>query len=171
MAPESAISTDSSPKQGVSRDMRVTTPNELAIILVNIDHFGQHKDSDGRQVGNALLKDVADILQATMRATDVPARVERDVFSVLLPGTSARGAVVAAERLRAAISAQLGEHSVSVSVGIANSKRTTWNVEQVMHEAEQALALSKKLGRNYVVHFDQTGGIEGQIHPRTGAET
>jgi diguanylate cyclase (GGDEF)-like protein len=143
--------------------LRIQTPNTFAIVLLDIDHFGQYNDAYGHPAGNELLREIAGILQAVTRDTDVSARLERDVFAVLLPQTCAQGAVIAAERLRAAIAAYRGRQPVSVSIGVASSKATTTDEQQVLQEAEQALELAKRLGCNCVVHFDLTHSVVSQV--------
>jgi diguanylate cyclase (GGDEF)-like protein len=139
----------------------------FAVLLLDIDHFGEYNDIYGHLAGNELLKAIAGIIQSVLRTTDLPARLECDVFAVMLPETSAQGAVAVAERLRAAIASYSGTQPVSVSIGISSKKRTTLDADQILHEADQALVLAKKLGRNCVIHYDLTQSVvcQPQIIP------
>src|SRR6266571_1464989 len=59
---------------------------KLAIFQLGLDNFGVIEEKHGRQIGDDLLKSVAVALESTLRQTDTIARMERDEFTILLPG-------------------------------------------------------------------------------------
>jgi diguanylate cyclase (GGDEF)-like protein len=72
----------------------------VSIILLDIDRFKAFNDTYGHQAGDAVLVDLAKIMRATLRETDLPARLGGEEFAVLLPGEELDGALKLAERLR-----------------------------------------------------------------------
>ena len=92
-----------------------------SVLMIDCDNLKTVNDTHGHDAGNRLLRQIANAVQAELRATDVPARYGGDEFIVLLPETPPKGALDVAERIRAAIGARplaingqnvvcLGEH-------------------------------------------------------------
>ena len=130
----------------------------FAVALFDLDHFKSINDAFGHAAGDAVLKHFCSAAHDTMRATDRFARYGGEEFVLLMPvGTHADAAVLATERIRAAIATQdwrtvLGghDHAVTVSAGIA-TWRTGESLESVLARADVALYEAKSRGRNCTV--------------------
>ncbi len=122
----------------------------LTAVYFDLDHFKRVNDSYGHDVGDAVLRQVADSLVANVRQSDHVARLGGEEFVVLLTETSLEDAVTLVERMRASIAEQhtagLPTH-VTVSAGLAQ-----WHegetAESLLRRADQALYRAKEAGRN-----------------------
>jgi len=128
----------------------------LSLVLFDIDRFKHINDTLGHQGGDEALRHVARIAGEHRRASDILARYGGDEFVLLLPGSSAEQALVAAERLREAAVAErmntpAGEVAITVSAGISAFGSTGDSLEQLIHRADLALYAAKARGRNCTV--------------------
>ncbi len=76
---------------------------DVAMLVLDIDHFKAINDEFGHAGGDAVLRDVAQLIRAQIRSVDIAGRLGGEEFVVLLPETPLKDALVAAERLRAAV--------------------------------------------------------------------
>jgi len=125
----------------------------LALMLFDIDRFKQINDTVGHQMGDEILKRVARVAVDRLRAADVLARYGGEEFIVLLPGSTAQQATVAAESIREAIAADRIETrtacvAATVSVGLADALPDQDTLEQLIQRADRALYRAKAKGRN-----------------------
>ena len=129
-----------------------------SVLMIDSDHLKTVNDSHGHDAGNRLLRQVANAVQAELRATDVPARYGGDEFIVLLPETPPKGALDVAERIRAAIGARplaIDGRSIAatVSIGIACYPEDGRSLDALAARADRALYLAKEAGRNRVTRY------------------
>jgi diguanylate cyclase (GGDEF)-like protein len=129
----------------------------LSVMLFDVDHFKQINDSWGHQVGDEILKSVARIAGDHLRDADVIARYGGEEFIVLLPQSSARQAMIVAERIRAGVAAHgidigKGTVKVTISAGIADAV-TEDALDRLIGRADQALYQAKEAGRNRSMMF------------------
>lgn len=123
--------------------------HELAILLLDIDHFKRINDSLGHAMGDRVLRTIGRVLKDTMRVTDGVGRYGGEEFLVVMPHQSSSGASIAAERVRKAIEscATFGTPwTVTVSIGVA-----IWDGhsrEALLYVADQNLYRAKSMGRN-----------------------
>lgn len=129
----------------------------VSIILMDIDHFKDYNDNHGHLAGDVCLKAVAETFRQTVcRAGDTVARYGGEEFIVLLSDTSGEGAMILAERLRAAVAETEvifeGQHlPVTISLGVASVvPHTVDNPELLIQWADKALYKAKEQGRNKV---------------------
>src|SRR5580698_8540498 len=92
--------------------------------MVDVDHFKKFNDKHGHQAGDQVLRDVASTLGKTVREMDLAARYGGEEFAVILPSTPLADAMLAGERIRAAIATSITKHGgvelqVTVSIGVA----------------------------------------------------
>jgi len=132
--------------------------DDLCICLLDIDHFKRINDRHGHQAGDAVLRRISEALSEAMRQGDFVARFGGEEFLIIMPDTSAEGALAAAERLRAAIAGipgdALGLPDVpTVSIGLA-AHRADQRVEETLACADRALYRAKHLGRDRVEMWD-----------------
>jgi diguanylate cyclase (GGDEF)-like protein len=129
----------------------------VAAMVLDLDHFKQLNDAHGHAAGDAVLRAVAASLSATVRPTDVLARLGGEELVVLGLVSDSAEAGRLAERLRAAVSASRSEagHSVTASIGIAlarpvdgeDAEASTW---RLIDRADGAMYEAKQAGRDRV---------------------
>lgn len=133
----------------------------LSIIIFDLDHFKKINDTFGHQVGDKVLKHVAQIAIEHVREADTFARYGGEEFVALLPNSNAMESSVVAERIRQSISecctnTDLGDVTVTVSAGIAESLSNVDDIENIIRRADQALYKAKEAGRNCVRIYSPT---------------
>jgi diguanylate cyclase (GGDEF)-like protein len=128
----------------------------LSLLMIDVDGFKEINDRFGHMAGNLALKHVAGLLRNFVRETDIAGRYGGDEFMILLPETPKHTAEGLAEGIRALISAtplHLDEQSllpVTISVGMASFPRDARTAAALMAEADEALYIAKRAGRNQV---------------------
>jgi diguanylate cyclase (GGDEF)-like protein/PAS domain S-box-containing protein/putative nucleotidyltransferase with HDIG domain len=134
------------------RTKRNNTP--LSILLLDVDKFKTYNDMFGHPQGDEVLKTVAKILQEVARDTDYICRYGGEEFVIILPNIGAQGAIITAERFRAAIEQHPWTlRPVTASLGIATLDADQTAAQELIVQADKALYDSKVRGRNCVTHF------------------
>jgi diguanylate cyclase (GGDEF)-like protein/PAS domain S-box-containing protein len=131
--------------------------NPIGCVLVDIDHFRPINEAFGHDVGDAVLKQIAELLVHEAREVDITTRFSGEKFAILLPQTGLSEAVIMAERVCRNLAA-LGfpcipdrrQLTVSIGVSCADSSHQA-DAQILLQTATQALDVSKKNGRNRVV--------------------
>ncbi len=123
----------------------------MSVVLLDIDHFKNFNDEFGHQVGDDVLAGVGELLlDETAKRGGVAARLGGEEFLVLLAGQELADARSYAEALRIRIEqTQPGDHSVSVSIGVAELGEFD-TYEHLFENADKALYRAKEGGRNRV---------------------
>jgi diguanylate cyclase (GGDEF)-like protein len=134
--------------QEVSRAGR--TGGEMSVLLLDLDHFKRINDTLGHQAGDAVLRQVATVLDESCRPFDTPARYGGEEFAVVLPNTGETEGRAAAERLRESIAGSSIDPSVTVSIGLASFPSDGRDGDTLVRAADEALYDSKRSGRNRV---------------------
>jgi diguanylate cyclase (GGDEF)-like protein len=129
----------------------------LSVMLFDVDHFKQVNDSWGHQIGDEILESVARIAGHHLRDADVIGRYGGEEFIVLLPESSARQAMIVAERIREGIAAHgidtgKGTVKVTISAGIADALSED-TLDWLIRRADQALYEAKEAGRNRAMMY------------------
>ena len=136
-----------------------TENKNLALLLLDLDHFKRINDSLGHQTGDACLKTVGHALATLCEAAGyLPARFGGEEFVVILPGADLASAVIFAERLRVAIAGlevAVGTTSpaiaITTSIGVASLRDVKPRSAMALIEAaDAALYQAKRDGRNTV---------------------
>ena len=129
---------------------------ELAVLMVDVDHFKSVNDDYGHATGDRALRAIADALRANTRAFDSLARYGGEEFVVVMPGTGLDDACQAAERLRVAVEQTEftceAPHPIrlTVSIGIGCCPLHAATPEALLRAADVALYSAKRAGRNRV---------------------
>jgi diguanylate cyclase (GGDEF)-like protein/putative nucleotidyltransferase with HDIG domain len=145
-------------REAIDRELARSERNgrALAVVLLDVDRFKSVNDRLGHAVGDEVLVQVAAVLRAEARVTDVVARSGGEEFAVLLPETGAAQAVAIAERLRSALSRRVSRPGVvlTASFGVAAWPHHGTEADRLLHNADRALYAAKRSGRDRVVCFD-----------------
>jgi len=132
----------------------------LAVVIADLDDFKRLNDTRGHAAGDAVLREFADLLRGTLRASDVAARWGGEEFVLLLRETGLGGAGELAERIRSALAARaiLGADgarlAVTASFGVAAYDGSDENFH-VLAAADDALYAAKRNGKNRTLRADQ----------------
>jgi diguanylate cyclase (GGDEF)-like protein/PAS domain S-box-containing protein len=120
----------------------------LAILLSDLDHFKKVNDTRGHQVGDEVLRVVAERICEATRGTDVVFRWGGDEFVVVLSDTTRQGVHIAAERIREGISKVSDQFhlTLGLSIGVALYPEHGRSVDELIRIADQALYIAKKGG-------------------------
>ncbi|MGH2456919.1 MAG: GGDEF domain-containing protein, partial [Candidatus Limnocylindria bacterium] len=141
---------------------RYTHP--VAIVLVDVDGFGQLNHQHGLAVGDAVLRELALRMRLRIRAADALGRLGGDSFLAILPHTDERGAAVFADALRRrltgrSVETEAGELAVAVSIGVAFIRPgMDLSEEELLTAADEALASARAAGGNRIA-FDRAHGL------------
>lgn len=127
----------------------------LSLLMVDIDFFKEINDRFGHVNGDLVLVALSRTIRASLRITDLPARVGGEEFAILLPNTSGAEAVDLAERLRREVQAMAIAHAagpitLTVSGGLATLRAGDAGIDPVLRRADDALYRSKAGGRNRI---------------------
>jgi diguanylate cyclase (GGDEF)-like protein len=144
------------------RQMRLEK-GQLAVIMLDIDHFKNVNDQYGHEAGDEVLKAIAATIKKSLRQGDVAGRYGGEEFLVLLRNTSAEICFNVADRIRRAVAQQAFQIDpaiirVTISLGLAwtNSDRVP-PLDVLINGADQALYMAKQQGRNRVVAWKEIG--------------
>jgi two-component system chemotaxis response regulator CheY len=140
----------------------------LALLLLDIDHFKAVNDTFGHMVGDIVLKKLTRRVASSLsRSTDWCARLGGEEFAVVLEGTNLAEARICAEKLREAIAetaimTPAGPVPITVSIGVScleQSDRESVTVESLLDHADSNLYASKAAGRNRVTSSSMHGAM------------
>jgi len=127
---------------------------ELAVLMVDIDHFKRINDTYGHASGDAVIRALAEMCGRALRPSDIVARYGGEEFVISLPETGLEPARLVADRLRqsvsdATVTADGAAIRFAVSIGIAICSRGS-SLATAMRSADEALYVAKRNGRNRV---------------------
>jgi diguanylate cyclase (GGDEF)-like protein len=151
-------------RRGLERAMQVTLAHAarqkqpISGILVDIDQFRDINDNFGHDVGDQVIKRVADILRQMCRSSDVLGRTDGEEFFLVLPQVELDGAKTLAQRIRERITEHpliIDSHRVpiSVSIGVAHNVGDE-TLDKLSQDADRAMHLAKRGGKNQVASVE-----------------
>ena len=127
----------------------------LALVVLDLDHFAGLNDRRGHRFGDRVLSEIAATIGAGVRASDLVARVAGGRFAVLLPGASGRDAAVIADALRARVAEVRPDGcAVTASAGVAAVPADAIAAAALLEAADGALAWAKRDGRDRTRRYD-----------------
>ncbi len=142
-------------EEEVYRSRRQKSP--LSVVMIDIDHFKQVNDQHGHAMGDQVLRNIGEMLLATVRATDLAARYGGEELTVVLPHTDAAGAIQFAEALRQrfadldhVLDGVTLKRTASLGVACRDGQEEEPNAEGLLKQADEALYRAKQGGRNRV---------------------
>lgn len=148
----------------IARTQREPAP--LALVLFDIDGLKAINERFDRSHGNRALCETAAAIRTSIRAFDIPGRLEGDEFALLLPDTTRDGAQLVAERIRRAVENRSTRAGMpfTVSAGIVEigemsnapgvASYGSYSTAEYLACAEKALFEARRTGRNRVVFYD-----------------
>jgi diguanylate cyclase (GGDEF)-like protein len=158
-------------EEELRRSIRFKLP--LTVLMLDIDHFKRYNDDFGHLVGDATLKEVADLLKQSLRRVDLVGRYGGEEFIVAMPETRVANAAEVAERIRSSIARYDFQvynvrTKVTVSQGISvfdgELAAQTAGIDakamavELIRNADEAMYRAKEDGRNRVcMHKDIKG--------------
>jgi two-component system cell cycle response regulator len=130
----------------------------LSVVLLDVDHFKQFNDTFGHQAGDEVLRLAANTLRQFEDNLRCAARYGGEEFVLLLPGSDVAESIELAEQIRQ----QLAQtpccyRQITASFGVSTLDLHTVNPDTLLEEADQALYISKREGRNRVTHAAHAG--------------
>ncbi|MBS4052374.1 MAG: EAL domain-containing protein [Methylomonas sp.] len=153
--------------------------NHSAALFIDLDNFKTLNDTKGHNVGDLLLVEVAQRLQACVREGDTVARLSGDEFVVILNGLSedasqaSNQAKMVGNKMLAAISRpyllQGFEHHCSASMGISLFRHQNISAEALLRYTDTALYQAKRGGRNSLLFYDPA--MQAALEKRSAMES
>lgn len=121
-------------------------------LFIDLDNFKTVNDTKGHEVGDRLLKTVAEILHSRLRTTDICGRLGGDEFAVLLPETGKKSAAIFATELHARLMEAMKKHDwpVTFSIGVATFHTTPESLDELIEKADALMYLVKQGGKNAI---------------------
>jgi diguanylate cyclase (GGDEF)-like protein len=127
----------------------------IALLFIDLDHFKQINDNFGHQAGDACLRAIIDPIHAELRQSDVIGRYGGEEFVVILSSADAAAAIPIAQRILERVAAvQVAGFGLPIrltcSIGVAASDTLGVWGEHLIAQADAAVYLAKRQGRNQV---------------------
>ncbi len=129
----------------------------LSLMLFDIDHFKDVNDTYGHPVGDQVLRNLAQLVQSSVRVSDIVARYGGEEFAVILPSTDLTGSKVFATRLRRLVEEMETVVNgtsirITISIGLTSYDLTQKSLDKttMIKTADSALYKAKHNGRNRV---------------------
>ena len=129
----------------------------IAVILFDLDHFGEFNKQHGHVIGDSVLRSFGSILSRRLRSSDIVARFGGEEFVAILDGATVDEAQRVAEEIRRELEAVRvagvdGESlQATVSAGCASLGPAVSTLEELLEVADVGLQMAKRGGRNQVV--------------------
>ncbi|MBR6162492.1 sensor domain-containing diguanylate cyclase [bacterium] len=147
--------------QEIATTKRKNTP--LCAMMIDVDYFKKVNDTYGHNVGDFVLKTVAQLITNEIREYDIPCRYGGEEFFVILPQTTLEEASLVAQRLRKTIenykinfedndTKQVKTLKVTISIGVSKYENDI-SAEDFSNNADKALYEAKRNGRNRVIVY------------------
>lgn len=127
---------------------------QLAVVMLDVDHFKRFNDTFGHDAGDMLLREVGSLLQSNSRTSDIACRFGGEEFVMIYPETEPQFVLQRAEHLRQMISAMQVQHfgrslgQITASFGISVFPDHGSTIEELLKCADEALYQAKGEGRN-----------------------
>lgn len=130
----------------------------VSLLMIDLDHFKKVNDTYGHAAGDEVLFEVGQRILRNIRGFDLAARYGGEEFVVEMPDTPVEVALGVADRLRETmanepvkISSSKDKISVTLSIGVAESRDGNETADELLKRADEALYEAKRAGRNRVI--------------------
>ncbi|MDO7083297.1 EAL domain-containing protein [Pseudocolwellia sp. AS88] len=143
----------------VSIDNNKRFQSNIALLLLDLDHFKNVNDTYGHEVGDKLLKYVVNLVKQCLRGNELFGRLGGDEFAIFITGLNLiSGATSVAQRIIKSLEnpIEIDGHTIQcgVSIGIALHPQNASTAESLTKYADIAMYRAKKQGRNQLCYFE-----------------
>jgi len=127
--------------------------------MLDLDHFKRFNDTFGHDAGDALLRDLGQVLRENVRVSDISCRYGGEEFVLVLPDSSLEDTWQRLEQLRVLVKGMEIRHGdqllgrITVSAGIAAAHKHGWTARELLQKADTALYSAKQMGRDRVIIY------------------
>jgi len=125
--------------------------SNLAVLLLDIDHFKKINDTYGHQQGDLVLAQVAATLNRSVREIDIVGRYGGEEFLIIFPNTNVKEAHNAAERIRKEVEKMVFPEGIAVTISGGVAEYQAENVLELVEKADKQLYRAKNAGRNKIM--------------------
>jgi diguanylate cyclase (GGDEF)-like protein len=133
---------------------------ELALLLIDFDHFKEINDAHGHLFGDGVLVAGVEAMRRCLRAGDLLGRIGGEEFVAIVTDRDPDAVITLAERLRTRVAEKVGEQcpelrdAATVSIGVARlAELESPRLENLLEAADKALYAAKSGGRNRVQRY------------------
>lgn len=124
---------------------------KFSVLMLDIDDFKEVNDQYGHQVGDSILREVADSIMNSVRREDIVARYGGEEIIIVLKDSDDDEAKIIAERIRRAVEfIEIKDGRVTVSIGISTFRKDSHDKTKLISIADSCLYEAKRAGKNYV---------------------
>ena len=148
----------------------------FSLLMLDLDQFKHYNDTHGHLKGDEVLKEVARLLHATVRGADVVTRFGGEEFGMVFPEITKQGAMLAAEKIRAAMEQypffgreQQPGGRMTATIGVATYPEDSEDGLELVDLADRAMYLGKQQGGNRVAVLPPPNGTSSdpqELAPR-----
>jgi len=146
---------------------------DFALLMLDIDHFKHFNDTFGHDVGDLVLRQVAQALRAALRGVDLVARYGGEEFAILAPHTNSHGACTVAARMCQCVDHLRITHDgttlhVTISAGLAltSDYPKPPDADRLRADADRQLYVAKHAGRNTWAYLGRTAAQNAPLPVR-----
>lgn len=137
---------------------------QLSLVMADLDHFKLLNDTYGHATGDRALRVFSQVLESSLRESDIAARFGGEEFVIAMPNTTVATAADVLDRLQerlAGATAESGNPSFTASFGVVDSS-VSGSLEELLRVADAALYRAKEDGRNRTYLADQRDVVEAR---------
>lgn len=142
----------------IERELKQATRRnrEFSLLIIDIDNFKRVNDTHGHTTGDAVISALGKLLKRSIRSEDTPCRIGGEEFAVILPETSAEGAMIVSEKIRTEFAKlKIASTDLSISGGLATFPGDATTTAELIDRADQMLYFAKYSGKNRIICYSQ----------------
>ena len=146
--------------------------DSVAVLMLDIDDFKRVNDVYGHGSGDQVLTELAELLRAALRGSDVVCRLGGEEFGVIMPNGDADEAFALASRLTDTLAeVEFGPAGkITISVGVSQGPEHAMNPRELVACAEAAMMTAKARGKNQIVLFHEQSSERPDVKPASGRD-
>ncbi len=126
----------------------------VSVLFIDVDHFKEVNDKYGHDVGDMILKAIANAIKHAVRSSDIVGRYGGDEMVIVMRHATLEDATAVAERVRRSVlpikEKYVEAEGISLSIGIASSEIYGYDAERLLKAADSAMYRAKALGKNRI---------------------